>query len=202
MLILLGGFLGSGRKILARELVSAYGFHMYDMDCFRMRRRDVDKHGAIRERKLPARTDKERLYIYECAARDLPILAKMYDDVIIGRSFHRKTPREYFLAQVQKYFDPVIFVWIDSTEESALERIREMYGKKLVESIAGAECERERCIREFEPFAEPPLRYIHEGDIASSAERLFTLICSEAKIVRQDHFAPHISPQDRDRYNT
>jgi predicted kinase len=176
MLILLGGFLGSGRKVLARRLAKKHGLYPYDMEQHKLHGHFFNKKGEVVEYSTVARTDEGRMRIYRQALQDFPRLSKMHPDVIIERTFHRKGPREYFFTEARNYFDPVIFVWVTSDGAYVQKRLSKMSRKRLVASVDTASRERETAEREFQPFETEPVTFFNEGNADEAAERLWALI--------------------------
>jgi predicted kinase len=136
MLIVLGGLLGSGRRILADELALRYGLYHHDID--RKKLRWPPRVRGDRVRILQPRSDEERLGVYKSALTEFSMLSKMYPDVIVDEGFHRELPREYFLSHAKDYYDPVIFIWIDSDDRSVRERLGRRHKEGRLESVEGA----------------------------------------------------------------
>lgn len=180
MLICLGGFLGSGRRILARRLSTRLKFYYYDTESKKLHRHTFNKSGHVREETQHSTTDKEQLFIYEKILKDFPLISKMHRDVVIDDSFHRAKPREYFLVEARKYFDTIVFVWIDSDEEHVANRFRLMQITGMTNGIRGALQRREREQKEFEPFESSPLTFHHALSNDKAAGRLIELIRTEA----------------------
>ena len=72
MLILLGGFLGSGRAFLARKLAQELEFHYCDINDYKMRAYFVGADRLVHEHIQEPLNDKARLFLYERVAKDLP----------------------------------------------------------------------------------------------------------------------------------
>lgn len=152
MLIVLGGLLGSGAKTLAGQLAMKSGLHHYDIDQKKLREPVLDPHGDFRI--LQPRTDKDRVKVYESVFKEFPLLSKMYTDVVVDDVFHRDVPREYFLSEARKYFDPVVFVWVESDEDSVKIRLERMEKAGKVPSLAAAMRRRKTAQMKMQPL--PP----------------------------------------------
>ena len=180
MLIILGGFLGSGRKILSRKIAERHGLYFYTIADKKLHSFSVAKDGAIHERIQRAKTDDMRMRIYGRAIAEFPRLRKMYPDVILEDVFHRARPREYFIAEAQKYFDNVIFVWIESDEASVADRLALMKKKGLIDSIETSLHRRRRSMENFEELKPGTLSFYHTKSDDRAAERLWDLIMKHA----------------------
>jgi hypothetical protein len=121
-------------------------------------------------------SDAERLRIFQSAAKEFPMLARMHTDVVIERAFHRKAPRDLFFEAARSAFDDVKFVWVESDEETALERFRAMYEAGGISSIEKNRAQRASEQAEFEPFDTPPLTFKNELPAAEAVARLLSLI--------------------------
>src|SRR4051812_19020624 len=103
MLIILGGFLGSGRDTLARAVAAKNGFHYYDVDQKKFHTGEYDKKGIFHEKLLRPFGEQARLDLCERVAEDLPMLSKLYDTVILDGPFHEAKVREYFFSTAKTY---------------------------------------------------------------------------------------------------
>ncbi len=183
MLILLGGYIGSGRKALAQKLAALYNVHNYDMKQHKFRSHEFNKKREVVETIHHIHRDEERLRIYRQCAQDLPLLSKMYQHVVVERTFHRKKPREFLLAEAKKSFDIVIFVWVDADETLVRGRLEAMQQARLIESVEKALAEREEAKKEFEPFDVPPLMFTYTGEPEESARKLWALIQDDTSLL-------------------
>lgn len=176
MLICLGGFLGSGRRILARKLAERHRFHLYDIGSKKIRRHVFKKNGRVKEVALQPNTEELRLFLYQRIIEDFPRVSKMYPDTIVNDEFHREMPREYFLSEARKYFDPVVFIWIDSDEIHAKGRLRHMVEIGMLPDLGRALKGWRRATRTFDP-PKPDTRMFRcvNADNAE-AEELWALI--------------------------
>lgn len=179
MLICLGGFFGSGRRILAHRLSARLGFHYYDLDAKKFHRYDITPNKTVRERIQQPNSDKERMRIYDNALKDFPLASKMYHDVILDDAFHRQEPREYFLKEARNYFDQVILVWVESDEASLEGRFIEMKRRGLIRNVESAMRRRKRAERNFQEFAVPPLTFRHTTSDDEATEALARLVSGE-----------------------
>ncbi|MDP3645488.1 MAG: hypothetical protein Q8R25_00165 [bacterium] len=133
MLVLLGGFRGSGKRKLAIELARQRGFHWYD----------IWRHQVFG---APS-TDIERLFVYSKIVRDFSLLSKMYSGVVLSDGLHRKKPREFLVEKSKDFFSEVAYVWIDSHRSDFPEKTKEV---------------RSRMIAEYEPDPLRPI-FFNEG---------------------------------------
>lgn len=175
MLVVLGGLLGSGTRTLANELAMKYGLYRYEIDSKKLRKPVLGPHGNFTI--LQPNTDEERLRIYKNIFKDFPLLSKMYPDVIVDDVFHRKSPREYFLSEARKYYESVVFVWIDSDDESVKIRLTRMEKAGKVPSFAEAMHRREWAQSTLQLPVPPPLRFSYwvSGDERIAAEQTAAL---------------------------
>lgn len=138
MIIFFGGFIGSGRKSIARRFAARYGLHHYDIDDERFHRFVFDKAGRAKERPVAARGDASLNELYRRAAEKFPMLAKMHEGVVIDHAFHRKLPREYLFEEARKHFGEVAFVWIQSEEGYVRRRLELLERMGMIRSVADA----------------------------------------------------------------
>lgn len=181
MILILGGFIGSGRKMLAHELALREGFHHYAMDEHKLTK-FREKNGEVIERKMSFRTDPMRRMAYKRAIRDMERLIKMHNNIVIEDSFHRKGPREYFFQAIQR-FHPVDFIWIECDESSVTKRLQKMKKKGLIGSVRRCLERRERAIAQFEPFDVPPPTFhiaAQEKDIRKRFLEMIVAVKNEA----------------------
>jgi hypothetical protein len=183
MLLVLGGSIGSGRNMLAQQFSQRSGFHQYDLQGKRMQRRVFDDEGRVHEYPQRSSTDEMRVALYRTALRDLPMLSKMHRDVVVHDGFHRKIPREYFLQAAASYFDPVVFVWIESDEDVAQRRIGFLYREHVIESVAAGKRMREKMQKEYEPSAQAPLTFCCASlDGKEDLDRFLEFLRTEAHV--------------------
>lgn len=176
MLILLGGFLGSGRAFLARKLAQQLEFHYCDINDYKMRTYFIGADRLVHEHTQEPLNDKTRLLLYERVAKDLPLLSKMYSGVVMDTSFHRLKPREYFFDEARKHFNKVIFVWVDSDERQTRRIVDRMAEHGVVRSVPKT-LRRQRDIRKrFQPFPFPPTVFHYDGTGKKSITRLRALV--------------------------
>lgn len=176
MLICLGGFLGSGRRILARKVANKYGLHLYDAESKKAHLHVFDKNGRVKEVLQRPTTDELRRFLFSRIIEDFPKLAKMYPDMIIHDAFHRAKPRTYFFAEAKKYFDPVVFIWIDSDEAHVEARVRHMQEIGLVGRFETAVQRRKKAVLAFEQLGPdtPVFKCVQADD--AEVEALWALI--------------------------
>ena len=176
MLIVLGGFLGSGRHILARKLAERMGFYYYDSEGKKPRRGFIDKNHMLRERIIRPMNDEARTRYYELILDDFRVGSKMYPDIVVDDSLHRKKPRDFFLHEARKYFDKIAFVWVDTPEESVAEHFSKMNELKIIRSIEKASARRARHIKNFEQFGPETPVFFHHKTGKHSVGRLMRLV--------------------------
>ena len=83
----------------------------------------------------------------------------MHANAIVDDSFHRETPREYFLSGARKYYKEVIFVWVESDEASVGERLEHMQKLGMIRSVAEATQRRRSAIETLQLPASSVLRF-------------------------------------------
>jgi len=180
MLIVLGGLLGSGRQLLAREIAQAHSVKLYEIKQHLHHRGYRTPEGQYSQYAVRPQNDDQRMRVYEKALKDFPMLSKQYENVIIERAFNRAL-REYFLAQARQFFDPVVFVWVESDDEHAERLMRRMVRRRLLRSVAGGMAIRQSQRAEFQPLLEvTPVFKNHRNRKAAAAE-LWEMIQDLAK---------------------
>jgi predicted kinase len=175
MLVVFGGFLGSGRKRLAREFSERTGFYYYDVDTKLM----TEFHwndGKVREHKRRVVSDQMRVQLFRQVLADFQKLSKMYPDMVIDSPFHRKKSREFFLEEAKEYFDRVEFTWIDADEKDVSERLERMVSKGVIASTEEGVHRREREVRGFEPFTDEPRRFTYRGGDTNAVDALIAMM--------------------------
>ena len=129
MLICIGGFAGSGRNRIAKELAKVLGFHNFNLT--RLKKQPLIRHEhRITHEKLFSYSDELLLRIFRSAVSNFQQLSKMYPDMIVADYFTREIPREFLFNEAEKYFGPPLIIWMDSTEEESIVRLNELYGTK------------------------------------------------------------------------
>ena len=176
MLIVLGGFLGNGRKMFAHRLAKRKNFHLYDTDAKKMRRFELQRGGAIKEMVQRPYREEQRLFLYKNVLADFSKISKMHPDMIIEDSFHRTAAREYFLTEARKYFKPVVFIWIDSDEAHVAERIRHMVTTGAIGSYEEGVRRRKSAAKHFTQDHTMRVFKCVKGDEAE-LDALWSLIC-------------------------
>jgi predicted kinase len=174
MLVVLGGFVG-GRALLARKLAEELHFYYCDINAYKMHTHDIGRDGHVRSKTQEPQGDEARLFLYRRVIGDFQLLAKMHTDVVVDSSFHRAGPREYFLREAEKYFKPVVFVWVEASEDDSLGFLRRMEKKGVIDVKEGL-ARREQAKENFQPFPEPPLTFVHSIADTDSVGRLSSLI--------------------------
>ncbi len=185
MLIVLGGFLGSGRSLLARMLATETGFHYHSFHEKKMRHLVRDERNMEKVRTIQPNTDELRMRICEEMLNDFPMLSKMHDNVIVEDVLHRKIPREFFLKEAKRYFDPVVFVWIETPDDTTEARLKAMEKKGIIPSVSVALQRRTFVMKEFQPFESLPLIFFHKKTDARAAKKLNVFIqhCLKRKLI-------------------
>lgn len=176
MILVLGGLLGSGRRALARELSRYYGLYWYEIRQHQLRLPAVNRDKLFTSQLVIPREDAERQRVLTRATDELPLLSKMHPNVVTELAFHREQPRSFFLSEAAKHFSPVVFVWVESDEESALERIRIMGEQGEVENLNRVLALRELEKEETQLPDEGTLRFRFSGDVKVDARRLMRLV--------------------------
>lgn len=159
MILLLGGFLGSGRSMLARNVARRLNFHYYNIDQKKLHMLKFNARGEVGRRTVQPSTDAERQRVYARVIEELPLLTKMHPNIIVDDSFHRAAPREFFFSNVKTRFKDMLFVWIDSDDQWVEERFASMLEQKMIQSIEGAQRRRARAQKRFQQFEHQPLTF-------------------------------------------
>ena len=175
MIILLGGFLGSGRRVLARKIAKRLGFYYYNIERKKLRAFKFNTNREVRHRTIQPRSDVERRRMYAQVVEEFPLLSKMYPDIVIDDAFHRAGPREYFFSEAKRYFRDMVFVWVDSDEKWVGERFVHMLKKKVIRSIEDARRRRLSAKKRFQPFKDEPITFI-SGSIADREKDVEDLV--------------------------
>jgi predicted kinase len=171
MLIVFGGFPGSGRRKLAKEAAKRLGYHYYDIDQKKLLRRIHTKEG-VREWMAHPNSDDQRLLLNSKVVADFRMLSKMYVNVVLDDIFHRALPREEFFAKAQKYFGTLLFVWIELNDESAKERLCRRgppYSERAVRR-------RELAQKEFQAFTVPVPIFSFAGSVDDAQGTFYEFI--------------------------
>ena len=179
MLVVLGGFIGNGRGFLGPLLAKEMGFYYYPL-LEKKKQLYLDNKHRLHERIMEPSTDPARAQLYREVLKDFRLLSKMYPDVIVEDTFHREKPREFFLQEARRYFSPVVFVWIESPDETAVARLQRAERIKLVPSAAKAIHTRSKTMKEFEPFS-GALIFFHRISNRAAARALLGLINQSVK---------------------
>lgn len=180
MLVILGGFVGSGRNAFALELEKRYGFYFYNMDQHGLDANLFNEHRQFVKERIRPDSDAGRLHIYQKTIEGFRLVSKMHEKVVVTATFHRAVPRNYFFSEAKKYFDPVIFVWIDCEEKEAQERLKRMRRRNIIPSVDRSVHNRAIAKEEFEPFAVPPPTFFYNGKASENTDALFEFITREA----------------------
>lgn len=180
MLILLGGLIASGKVHLANRLAMLKGMHPYDMSRNKRPQLSFDKRGLARV--VQPKTDAEWLSVYEKAVGDFHMLAKMHTDVIIADTFHRKVPRDYLLSEAKKYFDRVVFIWVESGSEATAKRLKRMRSLGILRSV-GDGMQRLKAASIFAEFpdASTPRFVSTEENIDAQCDALWEMVNTSSR---------------------
>lgn len=178
MLICLGGFVGSGRRILAEKIAEQLKFHYYNTQ------EKVIRH-TVRpgEKNVSANpyfiSDQDKTFLYKRVLADLPLLSKMHSGIVVDDEFNRAGPRNQFFSEVKKYIHTVAFVWIDCDDEYVENNLRIMTLRKRIPSIQQGLRKRALEQKEFEPFATPQRTFRPQLANDKAAALLIELIRKE-----------------------
>lgn len=180
MLVILGGFVGSGRNAFARGLEKRHGFYFYDMDQHGLDANFFNTSRQFVTQRIRPDSDAGRLHIYRKTIESFHLVSKMHENVVVTATFHRAVPRNYFFSEAKRYFDPVIFVWIDCEEKKAQERLKRMRRRNVIPSVDRSVRNRAKAQEEFEPFDVPPPTFFFSGKTAENTDALYEFIQREA----------------------
>ncbi|HEY4488211.1 MAG TPA: AAA family ATPase [Candidatus Paceibacterota bacterium] len=162
MIVFLGGFFGSGRESLADKLADTLGFFCLDVYSRKDRWRAL-QGGVLREYVREPKHDADTLCIYERVVEEFPLLSRMYPDVVIHDSFHRRSPRTYLLDAAREHFGDPVFVWIEASDERAYERFLRRRAMGVISDVERAVALRRRQREEFEQFVDTPTKILNDG---------------------------------------
>lgn len=174
MIIMLGGFVFTGRHVLARHLATLMSAHRLPVNDKKQRFRRVSRSGVLVEGVVQPRRDVDLESVYKKVLADLPFLVKMHDVIIVDDGFHREGPRTAFIQAARK-LDDVVFVWIDAPDASVARRVPYLLSLRMVTSEEDAYArlaERKKRMQ----FSSPPLVFFHEISSRAAARRLMAFI--------------------------
>jgi hypothetical protein len=171
MFLMLGGLPGSGRKHLARQIAAESDFFYYDMNIRKQKRFKWSKDG-VSEQVIHPSSDSARLSLYEKVLKDLPLIAKMYRNVVIDDSFHRMIPRGFFITEASRYFDRCVFIWIECEDSDIEANLSPLLRNGTIHSLEDGFKRRERAQRSFEAFDRELVRYRYRRDARAAKEVL------------------------------
>jgi len=174
MIICIGGFPGSGRRRLTHDLSKALGFYIYPLRETKRKPSFKKLHKLIRPARGSPYPDGTLMEIYKRIVADLPLLSKMYPDIIIKDHFHRETPREFFFGEAEKYFGPPLIVWVEASAERSAARLRDVLAekKKLTARLAVMETMR----RNYQPFTREVHTIDYMGDPEAAVKHVLELV--------------------------
>ncbi len=170
MIIVLGGFVYTGRHLVARHLAGVTGGYLFPVNDKKLQQPSLSKRGMMTMGVRQPNSDQEYETLYAKIAADLPMLVKLHDTVIIDDTFHREGPRERLLVAAKK-LDKTIFVWIDSPDETVSSRVPYLIKTLAAKDEADA-FQRLETRRSQMQFFMPPLIFMHRISNRKSAIRL------------------------------
>jgi hypothetical protein len=172
MIVALGGIAGSGRRFLASELARRYMVYNYDM-------RDKKMHVFSTRRRakmtvLQPRSDQERIWLYDRALSELPLLCKLHKDILVQEGFNFLVPRRHFLNEARKYAETV-FIWVESDDVFAKELLEAAEKRGEIRSAAAA-MKKRHAQRDVSQLEDDVIKFIHKRSQQNPAEELWQLI--------------------------
>jgi len=175
MMLIVGGFSGSGKRYVVRAFAEKYGFYQYPIREKMLRMFVKDRRGLMREQVLQPKDNNEQLRIYERIASEFPRLTKMYPHVLVTDTFHKAAPRNFLLGEARKYFDNTAFVWIHSDEQSTARRMlaRNPSAQPSIEEKLRTKKVQEQ---EFEAFDADVLKIDYKDSLAETVAELRSVI--------------------------
>jgi len=173
MLVIVGGFRGSGKRLIAREFARTTGFHGLSVDEYKLRRYTPGLVRQVSAPRMPMSTDEEYLQFFRRVTEKFPVLAKMYPDTVMAAPLHRALPREFLFEAAARSFDDVRVVILESSEQEAFERLR---GKVSEDSMRRFKARWRQEADTFQPF-ETDVSTLRAGtDFADTTRRLCELL--------------------------
>jgi len=121
MLVVFGGFIGTGKRHFARRVATHLGGHYFDVHLRKPRFPGFNKLGDVEVRQ--PRTDDMWINLYRGILEEFRVLSIQHAHVIIDDDFHRKIPREIFLEGARTIFPRVVFIWFQADQESIETRL-------------------------------------------------------------------------------
>jgi hypothetical protein len=176
MLVCLGGFRGSGRKYLAKQLSKRHGLHYYDTTTKKSHKLRFKRDGSVKQQLNNPATDEYRTHVYSRVLADFQLVSTMHSDVVLEETFHRNGPRNFFLTEAAKYFKPVIFIWIECDESLVVSHLEILKEKRIIGSIKKSLKRRERAKKEFDGLPPSTPLFDCKRIDGSEVERLWSFI--------------------------
>lgn len=179
MIIFIGGFIGSGRVPLARNLAERLGYHFYEKRIPGLAY--LRTIGALKGPGSLVPADSSQLLSFRRLAKELPQLVKMHEGIVITESFHTARSRDFLFDVARKITDTLI-IWVDSPDDEALLRdVRTAGGVVNPEDLSFA---RKKMKDVFEPFDFAPIMFNNTGIAGIAADRFCELIIREMERIR------------------
>lgn len=173
MLLILGGFLGCGRRVVAQRIGKKAGYYFYNIDERTPLLFSFDKTGRLNRRMKWNMTDDERIEFYDkVVLPDLALLYKQRGNVVMDDTFHRIRVRGHVLAHAVRIFDDVRFVWIEASDETVRETLEAMVAAGTLKSVPLALKRRAVAVRNYEPIGPDTPQYVNTRDYDQLAESL------------------------------
>jgi hypothetical protein len=134
---------------------------------FRVHQKEAS--GAVRERLIAPRDDEETLQLYRRITKDFPLISKMYPDTILSTVLHRSIPRDFLIAEAQKYFEEIRIVWVKSDDKDTAQRIQK--GKHAPGRLETLLARKKRQAEEFQEFGTTIPTIVYSLEISDAVEQ-------------------------------
>jgi len=125
MLVVFGGFIGTGKRHFAQRVATHLGGHYFDVHLRKPRFPAFTREGDVQVRQ--PRTDEMWVDLYKDVLEEFRTLSIQHSHIIIEDDFHRKIPREFFLDGARGIFDQVVFIWFQSSDMSIEMRLMKLH---------------------------------------------------------------------------
>lgn len=175
MLICVGGFPGSGRNRLSRDLSKALGFYNYPLSEIKHSPAFKRMHRGARASPVAPYSDDLLVRVYREAVSSFPVLSKMYPDIVMKDHFHREVPREFLFSEAKKYFGSPLIVWTDASFETSAARLEEVLvgrKKRLGRDLGLSEAMR----ADYQSFAREVHTVDYNNNPAGALEQVLELV--------------------------
>jgi dephospho-CoA kinase len=178
MVIFFGGYIGSGKTIIAKAIAEKIGILYYEVDA-------VKKEVVAEDSRLQhyIRTnipfpDEARIKMFLRVVDDFGRLCKTHKCIIVDETLHKKSLRGILYEGARRYFGGYIVVWIQASEATIKERL--MNSQRVDHVLGDAYGMYLSMKKSFDDLDEADIVFENNGSVDDAAEILGRMI--EAKI--------------------